>query len=46
LSFDHAGRTYLFDLRAEWLDRLDELRAEIEAALDSGEEGPPLYSNK
>jgi len=38
LSFDLAGRDYIFDLRAEWYDEIEELMDEIAAAVDQSED--------
>ncbi len=35
LSFDHAGRQYVFEVRTEWFDEFNELRDHIDAALDA-----------
>ena len=48
LSFDHGQRTYLFDVRTEWFDELNELIERIEEAFDDeGDENPlsGYYSN-
>jgi len=48
LSFDHAQRTYLFDLRTDWFDELNELLERIEDFYeDEGDENPlsGFYSN-
>ena len=45
LSFDHSGRTYIFDLRTEWLDVFEDL---FERISELDEDEPPLsglYSN-
>jgi len=39
LSFDHEGRIYLFNLRAEWYDDYLDLMEELEVALPEGEDG-------
>ena len=43
LSFDHDGRTYIFELRAEWyeeyLDAIDEIESSIP---DEGESDEPM----
>jgi hypothetical protein len=43
LSFDHEGRTYIFELRAEWyedfLDAIDEIESSIP---DEGESDEPM----
>jgi hypothetical protein len=41
LSFDVAGRDYIFDLRAEWYDEIEELMDEMAAAVDELEEDEP-----
>jgi hypothetical protein len=43
LSFDLAPRVYVFDLRTEWFDELNELLDQIDDALDAQEaaEEPP-----
>ena len=38
LSFDLAGRDYIFDLRAEWYDEIEELMDEMAAAADQSED--------
>ncbi len=49
LSFDHAQRTYLFDIRTEWFDELNELVERIEDFYeeDESDENPlsGYYSN-
>jgi hypothetical protein len=51
LSFDHAQRVYIFDLRTEWLEDLDELIETIHDSFqkeDEDEDESPLggyYSN-
>jgi hypothetical protein len=51
LSFDHAQRVYIFDLRTEWFDDLSELLGRIEESFHDDDEDPesPLgggyYSN-
>src|SRR5712691_6627381 len=52
LSFDVAGRDYIFDLRAEWHEEIDELMDEMASAVDeteddddgAGEPMPPYFS--
>jgi hypothetical protein len=39
LSFDHEGRVYLFNLRAEWYDDYLDLMEELDAALPDGDDG-------
>ena len=38
ISFDVAGRDYIFDLRAEWYEEIDELMDEMAAAVDDAED--------
>jgi hypothetical protein len=51
LSFDHAQRVYIFDLRTEWFDDLSELIERIQESFHDDDEGTesPLgggyYSN-
>jgi hypothetical protein len=48
LSFDHAQRTYVFDLRTDWFDELNDLVERIEDSYqDEGDENPlsGYYSN-
>jgi hypothetical protein len=48
LSFDHAQRTYVFEVRTEWFDELNDLMERIdEAYQDEGDENPlsGYYSN-
>ena len=48
LSFDHAQRTYVFEVRTEWFDELDDLVERIEySCQDEGDENPlsGYYSN-
>ncbi|MCU1339517.1 MAG: hypothetical protein JWO19_5098 [Bryobacterales bacterium] len=48
LSFDHAQRTYVFDVRTEWFDELNDLVEQIEDSYqDEGDENPlsGYYSN-
>jgi hypothetical protein len=48
LSFDHAQRTYVFDVRTEWFDELNDLADRIEESYqDEGDENPlsGYYSN-
>ena len=48
LSFDHAQRTYVFDIRTEWFDELNELLERIDDSYqDEGDENPlsGYYSN-
>ncbi len=48
LSFDLAPRTYVFELRTEWFDELDEILDEIDGASGEENEKGPLggyYSN-
>jgi hypothetical protein len=50
LSFDHAQRTYIFEVRTEWFDELSDMIERIEYAYQQDEEGDenPLsgyYSN-
>jgi hypothetical protein len=48
LSFDHAQRTYVFEVRTEWFDELNDLVERIEYSLqDEGDENPlsGYYSN-
>ena len=43
LSFDHQGRTYIFDLRAPWYDELEELSDDLDEYLpdeDGTDESP------
>jgi len=44
LSFDHQGRTFLYDLRTEWYDELGDIVAEIDimSAGAGGEDDEPL----
>jgi hypothetical protein len=42
LSFDHAGRTYVFDLRTEWFDDLTDLLERIEDAHSEEPDDRPL----
>ena len=34
LSFDHAGRQYVFDVRTDWFEEFNELHEHLEAMLD------------
>lgn len=48
LSFDHAQRTYLFDVRTDWFDELNELVERIGEFYEDEEDENPLsgyYSN-
>jgi hypothetical protein len=48
LSFDHAQHTYVFEVRTEWFDELNELVERIEDSYqDEGDENPlsGYYSN-
>jgi len=48
LSFDHAQRTYIFEVRTEWFDELNDLVERIEYSFeDEGDENPlsGYYSN-
>ena len=48
LSFDHAQRTYIFEVRTEWFDELNDLMEQIEYSYqDEGDENPlsGYYSN-
>ena len=48
LSFDHAQRTYIFEVRTEWFDELNDLVERIEYSYeDEGDENPlsGYYSN-
>lgn len=48
LSFDHAQRTYIFEVRTEWFDELNDLVEQIEYSYqDEGDENPlsGYYSN-
>jgi hypothetical protein len=48
LAFDHAQRTYVFDIRTEWFDELNDLLERIEDSYeDEGDENPlsGYYSN-
>jgi hypothetical protein len=48
LSFDHAQRTYVFDVRTDWFDELNDLVERIEDSYqDEGDENPlsGYYSN-
>jgi hypothetical protein len=48
LSFDHAQRTYIFEVRTDWFDELNDLMEQIEYSLqDEGDENPlsGYYSN-
>jgi len=48
LSFDHAQRTYVFDIRTDWFDDLNDLVEQIEYSFqDDGDENPlsGYYSN-
>ncbi len=38
LSYDHGGRTYLFELRAPWYNELLRIMDELESRLPEGEE--------
>jgi hypothetical protein len=38
MSFDHENSTYLFELRAEWFEELDEMLAELSATFNVNEE--------
>jgi|ERR1700722_7353931 hypothetical protein len=48
LSFDHAQRTYVFEVRTDWFDELNDLMERIEESYqDEGDENPlsGYYSN-
>lgn len=48
MSFDHAQRTYVFDLRTDWFEELNDLAERIEDSYqDEGDENPlsGYYSN-
>jgi len=48
LSFDHAQRTYVFDVRTDWFDEMNDLVERIEDSYqDEGDENPlsGYYSN-
>jgi hypothetical protein len=48
LSFDHAQRTYVFEVRTEWFDELNDLVERIEYSYQDEEDENPLsgyYSN-
>ena len=48
LSFDHAQRTYVFEVRTDWFDELNDLVERIEDSYqDEGDENPlsGYYSN-
>ena len=48
LSFDHAQRTYVFEVRTDWFDELNDLVERIEySCQDEGDENPlsGYYSN-
>jgi len=48
LSFDHAQRTYIFEVRTEWFDELNDLLEQIEYSYQDDEDENPLsgyYSN-
>jgi hypothetical protein len=50
LSFDHAQRTYVFEVRTDWFDEMNEILEQIEYSYQQDEEGDenPLsgyYSN-
>jgi hypothetical protein len=48
LSFDHAQRTYVFEVRTDWFDELNELVDRIEYASQDDADDNPLsgyYSN-
>jgi hypothetical protein len=48
LSFDHAQRTYIFEVRTDWFDELNDLVERIEYSFqDDGDENPlsGYYSN-
>ncbi len=38
VSFDHENSTYLFELRAEWYEELDDLMSELASTFDFDEE--------
>jgi len=38
LSFDVSGRDYIFDLRADWYDEIDDLMDEVASAVDEAED--------
>ena len=38
VSFDHENSTYLFELRAEWYEELDDLMSELALDFDIDEE--------
>jgi hypothetical protein len=48
LSFDHAQRTYIFDIRTDWFEELNDLVEHMEDFPDDEEDENPLggyYSN-
>jgi hypothetical protein len=48
MSFDHAQRTYVFEVRTDWFDELDDLVERIEYSYQDEEDENPLtgyYSN-
>jgi hypothetical protein len=48
LSFDHAQRTYVFEVRTDWFDEMNDLVDRIEGFYqDEGDENPlsGYYSN-
>jgi hypothetical protein len=48
LSFDHAQRTYVFDIRTDWFDELNDLLGRMDDFFEDDEDENPLsgyYSN-
>ena len=48
LSFDHAQRTYVFDIRTDWFDELNDQISRMDDYFDDDEDENPLsgyYSN-
>jgi hypothetical protein len=48
LCFDHAQRTYVFDIRTEWFDELNDLIERMDDFFEDDEDENPLsgyYSN-
>jgi len=48
MSFDHAQRTYVFEIRTDWFDELNDLVEQIEYSYQDEEDENPLtgyYSN-
>jgi hypothetical protein len=43
LSFDHAGRTYIFDVRTDWLDDFDELADDVDFPFDDDDDEPSRF---